>query len=366
MKLFIILAALGKEGISNSVVTYFENMNRSGLEITVGVAGDIDPDMMTRLSKIGISLYPLVNRSKKPFSYFFQLVNVLKKNHVDVLHVHGNSASLAIDLLAGKLANIPIRIAHSRNSSCTHLILDKLMRPFFNLLYTDAFAVSKEAGRWLFGKRKFLIVPNGKDLNKFAFNEEIRNEIRFGNGVSDKIIVGHVGAFNKQKNHVFLLDIFKCLLADSDKYELWLFGADDGERENIINLIKKNELQNHIKVFDYRNDIQHYLNAMDVMVFPSLYEGLPNVVIEWQINGLTCFLSDSITKDCKVLDSVHFIPLTKSPGYWADQILHFSYNRSLYSKTEIFRRMQLANFDIKTNAEFLKNKYEELYSLHVR
>lgn len=363
MKLLIILAALGKEGISNSVVTYLENMDRTGFSITIGVAGPIDENMNERVSKLGISAVQFCNRMKYPVSYFFQLLRLLNKDKYDIMHVHGNSATLGLDLLSGCLAGVPVRIAHSRNSSCTHKIVEKLMRPLFYATYTEGFAVSKEAGDWLFPGRRYTIIPNGKNLDRFIFDKDKRELIRKENGIGNEIILGHVGAFNRQKNHKYLIDIFYELVkreTGEPKYQLWLFGPDDGEKDNVLQQINSLGLGDKVKIFDYKNNIQDYLSAMDIMIFPSLYEGLPNVVVEWQISGLPCLISQTITKECKVFDTVEYLDIEAKVDVWADRIQKIALEDRETKEILIRKGIADAGYDIKNNAEMLRKKYLHL------
>lgn len=359
--ILIILGGLKREGITNSVLSYLETMDKTGLNIALGVAGKYVDEQMSRARAINIPIFILPERNNRPFQYFCTLIKLVRKENFKIVHVHGNSATLAIDMLAAMLGGASVRIAHSRNTSCTHRLADKVFRPLFNFSYTDGFSCGIDAGKWLFGNRKFTVIPNGKKISKYLFNQEYRNNIRGEFGFKDEtIVLGHVGVFNKQKNHSFLIDIFSDLLNKSENYVLCLFGIDGGELKNIQEKIELLGIKDKVYFMGYKADIYKYMSAMDVMVFPSLYEGLPNVVIEWQMCGLPCVISNTITKECCVMPNVYRLPIDKGTFEWVQSI----FNLKLYDRNcnkEIVKEMMAnAGYDIDLNAELLKQKYLEL------
>lgn len=360
IKILMILGGLGKEGITNSVLTYLENINMTDLDMTLGVAGEAEKKALERAQKIVVKIKFLPGRNRQPIKYFFELRNMVRKEMFDIVHVHGNSATLGIDMLAAKSGGAKVRIAHSRNTSCTHPIMDKLARPVFNRTYTDGFACGKAAGKWLFGNKPFTVMPNGKNVDRFLFQQERRNKIREEYHVKDKIVIGHTGVFNNQKNHKYLIRIFKELCKVQDNYELWLIGADCGTLQDVKEQIKDYGLERKVCFIDYQPNVEDYLCAMDIMVFPSLYEGLPNVVIEWQMSGLPCFLSDTITQECCVMDNVKYLPLDEDVSGWVKAIKQCKIEDRNIGKELIKERMGQAGFDIKQDAEKLRQMYLKL------
>lgn len=360
IKVLMILGGLGKEGITNSVLTYLENLDMSDLEMTLGIAGEAENTALERAKKIGINIKFFPGRNVKPIKYFFALSVLVKKENYDIVHVHGNSATLGIDMLAAKIGGAKIRIAHSRNTSCTHPIMDKLARPIFDCTYTDGFACGEEAGKWLFGDKPFTVMPNGKNVDRFLFRQEKRDELRKKYQVQDKIVIGHAGVFNDQKNHKYLIRIFNELCKRHEYYELWLMGADGGTLQDIKQQIKEDGLENKIRFIGYQSNVEDYLCAMDIMVFPSLYEGLPNVVIEWQMSGLPCYLSDTITRECCVMDNVKYLPLDVDASRWVEAIEHCQIENRNAGQQLIKERMGQAGFDIKRDAEKLHQMYLKL------
>lgn len=359
-RVLVILGGLGREGITNSVLTYLEVIDKKDIELHLGVAGKAEPEALERAEAINIPIHMLPGRNQEPLKYFFALIKLVRANKFDIVHVHGNSATLGIDMLGAELGGARVRIAHSRNTSCTHPKMDKMMRPLFNATYTEGFACGEEAGKWLFGNKKFTVIPNGKNIRRFLYNPENRISLREKYHAQDKIVIGHAGVFNDQKNHNFLIDVFREICNESDKYVLWLMGEDGGKRAEVEKKIKLYGLEDKVLFLGFKTDVEKYLSAMDIMVFPSLYEGLPNVVIEWQIAGLPCFLSDSITRECCVMDNVEYLPLSDGAKKWAERIRKAELADRSQNQDLICKKMADAGFDININAKKLKELYLNL------
>ena len=155
-------------------------------------------------------------------------------------------------------------------------------------------------------------------VEDFMFDIHLRRRCRKEFVLNDSFVVGHIGRFSKQKNHKFLLDVFLEIINYKPNSVLCLVGIGELEDE-----IKQYAVQlgiiNKVIFCGIRRDVSHILMAMDVLVFPSFYEGMPNVVIEAQTTGLPCLVSDTVTEECKVTDKVEFLSLTNSAVEWANK-----------------------------------------------
>ena len=190
------------------------------------------------------------------------------------------------------------------------------------------FACGEAAGKWLFGNSNDVyVIKNGIQVKDFLFSEEIRNKVRTELKIQDKFVVGNVARFNLQKNHLFLLDIFNCI-AKKKKNAVLLLVGDGEEKDNILK--KSNELGILDKVIflGIRKDVCNILQAVDVFVFPSLYEGLPVSLIEAQASGLKMYISDTITREVNVTNSIEYLSLSESAETWADIICSSDYTRN--------------------------------------
>lgn len=353
----VITGGLGREGITTTQLELMKVMDKSDMQIDVAAVHNDEPDVMKEFEMTGCRVLKFPDRKKEVISYIKKLNYVIRKEKYDVIHVHGSSAIMCIELLIAKIAGVKVRIAHSRNTMADHKLIDKLLRPIFYSSYTDGFAVGKEAGEWIFGKRKFDIIRNGKDLEKFHFSKKRREEVREEFSIGDKIAIGFVGNFNKQKNTSFLIDVIKRNDEINSNCIYFLMG-DGPERKNIEMKIKELNLVDKIILTGRIPNISEMLQGMDIMLLPSLFEGLPNVVLEWQSIGLPSLISDRITKECKVCDLVKFIPIDKGVEPWVSEISKINLDVSRKSESEKSRQsMREKGFDINENVKFIKEFY---------
>ena len=241
MKKIIIVSTVGLiyDGITSVITSYLEAMNREDLKIYVVSTIMSESKIEKKIEELGCEIVQLPSRRKSPIVYFFSLAHFIRKNNIDVIHAHGNSATLSIELLAGFLGGCKRRIAHSHNTRCDQVRADKMLRPLFNLLYTDALACGNEAGLWLFGNRKFKVLKNGRNVKKYSFSLEKRNEMRKRLDISDCIAIGHVGGFFEQKNHKFLIKIFREVLNRKPNAKLFLIG-DGPLKDEIMKNVGRN------------------------------------------------------------------------------------------------------------------------------
>lgn len=361
MKVLIIFTTkLHQNGISNNVMNYIKYIDKKDLQIDIVSLNIVkEKYIIDIISEANCHLYELTMRNKNPIKYFFELIKIIRTEKYDIVHAHGNSATLSLEMLAARLGGTSIRIAHSRNTSCTHKFLDKLLRPLFNVTYTHGFACGKEAGEWLFKNREFTIIPNGNDTDKFKFNSNFQKYFKEKYHLQNKIVLGSVGTLTKQKNTIFIIEIMKELVKKNDNYVLFLFG-EGPLRENIEKLISDYHLENNIYMMGRINYVSDILNAMDLMIFPSIYEGFPNVVIEWQINGVPALISDTITQTCILTDLVIPLPINQGCSIWVENILSFKKVDRNNCSLEAIKAVRDKGFDIKENANYLKTKYIEL------
>lgn len=354
MKKIAIISTVGLkyDGITSVIVSYLEAMDLSGLEVYVIATNVCEPEIQTKLIQLGCHIVQLPSRTSHPVMYFIELSKFIYKNQIEVVHGHGNSATLAIEMGAAWLGGCKCRIAHSHNTKCDQVYVDKILRPIFNCMYTEAFACSKEAGKWLFKDKDFFVLTNGRDINKYKFNKITRTAVRNKLGIDKEICIGHVGGFYEQKNHAFLIEIFREIKKIENNVKFFLIG--DGPLKNQI------EQKGYGLDINFTGNIDNvcdYLNAMDGMLLPSFFEGLPLVSIEWQINGLPCILSDKITKECSLAKNIKYMSLD-NPHKWAVEILDLvkCSDREKQS-VEACNIIEDTKFNIKKEAQTLKMIY---------
>lgn len=360
--LIITTVKIGYDGLTNHIFSYIKNMDKSDIQIDLISARGTDEKIIPQLNQVGFhKIYHLEYRDARQIQYLKDLTKLIKRNHYDIVHAHGNSATLAIDMLAGKLAGCKIRIAHSHNTSCEHKLFHFILRPVFQACYTDGFACSQEAGEWLFRKNPFMVISNGKEIDEYRFDMAVRNEYRHKLGILEETIaLGNVAAFVGKKNHIFSISVFRDLNEISPNYEMFLFGLAGETLEDIKERIKTLGLEDKIHYMGTKDNIQDYMQAMDIMMLPSLYEGFPVTAIEWQINGLPCILADTITRKCNICGDVKFLPVNQGTKPWVEAILHTDYSVERRTIPNIEALFTKAGFNIKINAAELKKMYFDI------
>lgn len=359
-KVLIINTVLfGYNGITNVILNYYENMKKDDLQIDfvtsnkVGV--EIDKDIIKKIKNA--NLYRLSNRRSKLIKYLYQLSKIMK-NDYDVVHVNGNSETMAFELCMAQYYKVPVRIAHCHSTSykSRNFLYTPLKRLFRNS-YTDKISCSKDAGEWIFGRDNFIVLNNAIDVNKYSYEILIREEYRRKLGISNKFVVGHIGLFDEGKNHDFILDIFKEIHLKKQNSMLLLISGSDTIPSKIQEKIKNLALNDCIQILLKRSDISNLLQAMDVFVFPSKWEGLGLSLIEAQASALPCIASTEVPIESKVTDYVKFLSLQDDSKVWAEKILEADVDVRKKRKNEVIEKIINAGYDIKKNSHILKEIY---------
>lgn len=282
---------------------------------------------------------------------------VIQENY-DIVHAHMNALNSPV-LRVMKRWGIPIRISHSHGSQ--HFVTQKTlirikerMKLSIPKYATALLSCSKEAGDFLYPDHEYIIMNNGIDTDQFKFNLKTRNQIRSELSISDAFVVGHVGRFNFQKNHEFLIDVFYEVFKKNPNAHLLLLG--DGElKEKMHKKVNELEIQDSVTFLGIRDNVPDYYQAMDAFVLPSVFEGLPYVLVEAQCSGLLCISSNTVDMKSKLTESFFFESL-EDPKQWADLI--FEHKDYVRHSSEAVLRSQ--GYDVKENVKWLSNFYMEI------
>ncbi len=342
-------------GLATVMMNYYRSMTKTNLTIDFASTNVIAPELFKEISANGSSYFKLPCR-KNVFAYWFALTKLCKG--YDVFHVHANSSTSLIELSAAKAAGVKVRIHHNHNSNTQHLILNFLMHPFFKMAYTEAVACSELAGDWLFGKGNFKILRNAIDLSKFSFNKNVRARKRKELGIAEaEFVVGHVGKFNEAKNQYFLIQVFAHYRVNHPNSKLLLVG-DGTWRSKIEKWVLESGCQEDIILAGLRTDIPDLLQAMDIFVFPSIYEGMPLSVLEAQASGLPCLISTNVTNDVKVGLDVRMKALADGAESWARELDFYNHSMSREDRCR-------ENYQLITNAGYnISKEANELLKLY--
>ncbi|WP_224723465.1 glycosyltransferase family 1 protein [Paenibacillus vietnamensis] len=351
---------MNRGGLETMLMNYYRQMDRSKIQFDFIVhrteAGHYDRE----IEALGGRIYRMpAIRPGNYMQYFSQLDQFFRDYpHYKVVHSHINENSSFV-MRAARKAGVPCRIMHSHLSD---LGIDKKLpfRIYARLAMRDHpssyFACSENAGKWLFGRRladsgKVTVLHNAVNVSEFRFNAAVREQIRNEIGAGDRLVIGHIGRFNEQKNHDFLLDIFKAVL-DKEPDALLVLAGEGHLRPAIEKKIERLGLTGSVRLLGVRGDVARLLQGFDLFLFPSLFEGLPVVLVEAQAAGLTCIVSDTITAEADVTGRLQFVGLKQPPEYWARQIAAAS--REHADTAESLRKR---GYDTATMAKWLSDYY---------
>ncbi len=350
-----VVTYMGRGGLESMIMNYYRNIDRNQVQFDFLVHRNYESAYDKEIELLGGKIYHLSVLNPFSLNYRKQL-NQFFQQHVEykIVHVHQDCLS-SIILKYAKKNNVSVRIAHSHNANQDKNIkyLIKLYyRQFIPKYANDLFACGKEAGDWMFKGKEYQIVTNAIPAKNYIYSIQTRNKIRDELNIHDEFVVGLVARFSLQKNHDFLLDIFNGIVKINPNSRLLLVG--DGDlRSQIEEKIKNLHLQYKVFLTGVRTDVSDLLQAMDVFVMPSLYEGLPLSIVEAQASGLPCFISDRVPIECKKTDLVTQISLSESAEYWAKQILKVKGMK----RRNTYKEIVDSGFDIEENAKQLQEFY---------
>ncbi len=362
MKVLVIVnSVFGYDGISNVATNYYLYQDKKRVSMDLMTINPVNDSLRAELERNGNRNYVLSCRNSNPAKYIRKLTKIIKNNHYDVVHVHGNSATMSVELLAAKLGGCKVRIAHSHNTRCNHEKINEVLMPVFSGLYTDCCACSIEAGEFLFGDKEYYVMNNGLYFEKYRFNDEVRNKIRSEHGLDGKYVVGHIGRFAPQKNHTFLFDAFSELLKINKDAALLLVG--EGELlEDTKAQAAKLGIDDKVIFYGTTDRVYEVVQAMDVFAFPSIFEGLGIVALEAQASGLGCVASTEVPQKAKCVNNMEFLSLTGNERKWAERLLECGISVEEREKNIDYVKKCFidSKYDIEENCKKIYEYYESL------
>ena len=300
--------------------------------------------------------YTSVRKDFNVFKFQKQIEKVIKENNYKIVHVHAYTIGY-FALRIAKKCGVPVRIAHSHSNNMTKdfkTIFKRILQKLYLIHATDYMACSIEAGKYLFYNNKFEVLNNAIDSNKFVFNDNVREKIRNKLNIHDRFVIGHVGRFKIEKNHKFLINVFieiKKIIPDS----ILLLIGDGPYKNEIIKTIKKKNIEKDVLIISNVNNINEYMQAMDVFVFPSKYEGLGIVAIESQASGTPIIISDGVPEETIISPICVKKSLEDSYKSWAELAIKLSRNDLVHSNMQEY--IIKNNYDVKDNAKKIAKYY---------
>lgn len=356
-----VLEIIGKRpvgGVGTVMLNYQTYIDAKKVQMDYLIFGEEAENFDESVKALGskVYMYPALSgrqmgRTKAYLEEFF----AEHAKEYDIVHLHAPTiAFLAFPIIAKH--GIKTRIIHSHATLYAEnkikAIRNKILWALAKGKITDRIGCSKAAGDFLFGEESFVVLKNAIAYEDYLYNANVRERIREEMQVSDKLVIGNVGRFSQQKNQTFLIEIFAKIKEFCPDSVLWLVG-DGTLRGEIEDKIRQFHLESDVKLFGMVNNAKELYQAMDVMVMPSLFEGLPMVGVEAQASGLPCVFSDPITREVDVVGCL-YISLDASVEEWAKAAIEMAGKKERRSYPA---ELDALGFNIKLEAKRL----EELY-----
>ena len=365
IKICIYCEKWGSGGIESYLVNMLEQMSNRGF-ITDIVTATMTSDLyVSRLNKMGIRIIELSGSPYKITENRSRLHHIFQHEHYDVFYLNTFIAVSMIYLKDAEKYHIARRIVHSHNN-CLRESITRPVKMFFHrisqqiyLKYaTDYWACSMEAAEFLFGKdvgksKQLKIIKNGIDTQKFRFNGNVRQKIREQLGISNQIVIGHIGRISYQKNQSFLLEVFRHVVKNRPEMVLLLIG--DGDTTMLQRRAAELEIEHSVVFLEATNQVAQLLSAMDVFVFPSIFEGFGIVAIEAQCAGLPTICSSQVPSDVDITPLCQHLMLNDDISVWVSAITK-ALNNSVDSRDTYADRVKRAGYDIRDSAEWVSQQ----------
>lgn len=355
------IPAFGIGGVESLIMGLYRAIDKHKVQFDFLVETEEKRAEFDQIASMGGKVYKLKKLDKKnPFSYVREIREFFKKyaSTIDVVHCHHIERATIVLYYARKY-HIDFRIIHSHTDSIEDVKFSTVRKGFMRInsrLSTHRFACSDAAGKFQFkDKKPFIVLKNAIDSDKFSYNANTREKVRKKLGIKEtNILIGHTGRFTYQKNHWRIIDIFAALRKKEPKAKLLLVG--DGplklEMEEKAKVLGVDEA---VLFLGERDDIAELLQAMDVFLLPSFYEGFCISLLEAQSTGLKCIASDVIPEEVQLTSLVETVSLDSNNDVWSQKILaHMKYDRVCHSK--IIRQK---GYDLTDSARFLEKFYRK-------
>ena len=352
---------MNRGGAETMVMNYYRHFDRTKLQFDFMVHREERGAYDDEIEALGGKIYRMpAIRPWTSFAYKKQISHFYAY-HPEYQIIHSHMSELGYyDFKEAERAGMPVRIAHAHNRP--HGIdLKSPMRWYYKTrmkpLLTHMFMCGKESGEWLFGKKnqdKFIMLNNAIDTEKYVFQPSVRREVREKLGLNNKFVIGHVGRFDAQKNHSFIIEIFCEVLKKRPDAVLMLIGNDSGLiSERIHSMVEQFGITDKVLFLGVRSDVADLMQAMDMFLFPSLFEGFGIAVLEAQASGLPCVVSKCIPDECIVTDLVSRLDVQQDEVSWANHLVNIKCDERMNTSRQIIE----SGFDIKDNAKWLQDFY---------
>lgn len=358
IRILNMFVVLDRGGAETFVMNVYRNIDRTKVQFDFMVHGDKVGVYEEEICELGGRIYRMPRMGLKTLLEYNKCLKNFFQEHPEYQIVHSHMSELGcIAFRQAKIIGVPYRICHAHSAPLgvtlktpVRYLFKKVMQRYM----TEGMSCSQVAGEWQYGRRaQFTIIKNGIEVEKYRYNQSIRDNMRKQFGLDNKFVIGHVGRFERPKNHKFLVQIFSEIAKEREDARLVLVGSGTMQKE-IKEEVKRLGLDEKVVFLGVREDIPRVMQMFDAFVFPSLFEGLGIVLIEAQASGAPCFASDVITRETNVTGLVEYISLQEAPMYWAKKIADTNFVRE-----DKIQDVEKQGYDIKQSARALQEYYEK-------
>ena len=364
MKVLHYVSIMNRAGQETFIMNMYRNIDRSKIQFgflcTKNAVGDYDEEIFQLGGNIH---YIKIDQKMGKLRHIDNYIRMKNEFHAyieeyDVFHIHNYHAfDTYLAARAAVKAGFKKVVVHSHNASADeHLKLHELCKPLLAKLPLKRLACSSMAGNWMFDENHFEVIPNGINLEKFKYDSELRMEYRKQLMLEDKFVIGHVGRFEKQKNHRFLIDLFEKFAEDKENVHLLMVG-NGVLFSDIESRISEKKLQSKITMLGMRTDVYNIYQAMDCFLFPSLFEGLGIVLIEAQATGLPCVITDNFPHEVDINENVIRCSLDSSAEEWIEALNKIYATYGSADRFDCIDNIKNAGFDALSSARKLTRIY---------
>ena len=364
LRILQIVPNMHAAGLETLIMNLYRNIDRTKVQFDFLVHYEKKCFYDDEIEAMGGHIYRMSFREDGNLIKYINDLNKFFKNHKYHI-IHGHMASTAcIYMKIAKKYGVPVRILHSHNTSTEKNLKGFIKHQMLKLstIYANKyFACGEMAGKFLYANKKFEIIHNAIDLNKFKKDNNIRDKARNKYDLTNNFVIGHIGRFNSQKNHKFLIELFEQFHKINHMSKLVLVGEGELE-EQIKNDVKQKKLSDHVIFLGVLKDTNEIYNMIDIFLLPSLFEGLPVVGIESQAVGCRTLMSDKITREVKLTRYVEYLPIDKKESIqkWCEKLTEYANIINEENEEDTYKELTEGGYNIINEASRLENMYKEL------
>ena len=355
-----IAGGLTTGGVEAVIYNYCSRFDPQEYELVYVSYDTPNAAVQKKFEELGFTVYSVTKKKDNFFKSWAEVRAIFKAHHINIVHSHMTLMSFVTSII-GWRCGVKVRVAHSHLALHPHgikRVFYGLCKILTRLTATHYYACGAEAAAFLYGKRnmdrqRVTILNNAVDPDLFGYQPALRQRIREQYELGDRLCVGHIGRFTEQKNHMFLLDVFRDIYRQRQDSLLLLIG-DGPLMDNVKQRVREYALEDAVLFTGACSNTHALYQAMDVFLLPSLYEGLPVVLVEAQCNGLRIFVSDKVTSEIAFSDNMEFLPLETGSEAWAQKVLESADTLERKNMIELLKK---SGYDIDTEAKKLDAFY---------